>query len=175
MPVLTSLRLKIITLITITLLVFVGWQYGVEVLYARMLAVGTNTVLSVIKKETSIVIEKENMTYQFRVRTLIDKRKASFPQAFGGILQPFVIILSWQLFLFLVLHRKQALHSLGTNFGIYYLFQIVFLILLTGYHVSELQKFFYLLLLDSFYIIALVLVIKDNMLYPLFRKSKTNA
>ncbi|MGB4204248.1 MAG: hypothetical protein WBJ84_01360 [Bacteroidales bacterium] len=170
MALLTSTRNKIIALILITVIVFFGWQNGIEVFYARVVTFGSNVVLSSIKKDTSVEVEKGETTYQFKVRTLIDNRKASFPQAFGGILQPFVIVLSWQLFLFLVLNRKSALKSLLVNFGIFYLFQVIFLILLTAYHSSEFQKFLYLLLMDSFYVIALVLVIKDNMLYPVFRK-----
>jgi len=170
MAIITSNWLKAVVLIIITVAIFIGWSRGIEVVYARALLVGTNMTLGIVKNNTSIELEKADETYQFRVRTIIDTRRASFPQAFGSLLQPFVIILSWQIFLFFALNRKSALQSLGLNLGIYYLFQVIFLILLTGYHTSEVQKFIYVMLMDSFYIIGLVLVIKDNMLYPVFRK-----
>lgn len=161
---------KIVFLIVITIATYWFWQKGVEVYYARILLIGTNTALSLVKGNTSIELEQEDEVYQFRVRTMIEGRRASFPQAFGGLLQPFVIILSWHIFLFIALRSKLAARSLWINMGLFYLFQVVFLVLLTGYHTSEVQKFIYVMLMDSFYIIALVLVIKDNMLYPVFRK-----
>ena len=170
MAIISSNKLKAVVLILITVLIYTGWSRGIEVVYARILLFGTNATLSIVKNDSSIELEKADKTYQFKVRTTIDGRKASFPQVFGSLLQPFVIILSWQIFLFFALNRKSALHSLGLNMGIYYLIQVFFLILLTGYHTSEVQKFIYVLLMDSFYIIGLVLVIKDNMLYPVFRK-----
>lgn len=169
----TSNRVKVPILIAITILVYAGWQARIEPIYARILTGGTNIALSIVKKSTKIEVEKENKTYQFRVRTMIDGRKASFPQGFGSLLQPFVIILSWQLFLFFALHYKTALRAMGINLGIFYLIHVLFLILLTGYHTSAFQKYIYVMMMDSFYIIALVLVIKDNMLYPVFSKAKT--
>ena len=163
-------KVKIVLLILITIATYTFWQKGVENFYSRILLFGTNTALSLVKGNTSIELEQKDEVYQFRVRTIIEGKRASFPQAFGGLLQPFVIILSWQIFLFIAVRRNLAFHSLGTNLGLFYLFQIIFLILLTGYHTSEVQKFIYVMLMDSFYIIALVLVIKDNMLYPVFRK-----
>jgi hypothetical protein len=72
--------------------------------------------------------------------------------------------------MFLALNKKQALQSAGVNVGLFYLLQIIFLIFLTGYHTSEFQQFVYVMMVDSFYIIALVLVIKDNMLFRVFYK-----
>lgn len=170
MALLASNWIKILILVVITIASYTLWQHGLEVRYAKTLLVGTNTALGIVKGNTSIELEQSEDTYQFRVRTIIDGRRASFPQAFGGLLQPFVIILSWQIFLFIALKRNLALQSLALNFGIFYFLQVIFLMLLTGYHTSEVQKFIYVMLMDSFYIIALVLVIKDNMLYPVFRK-----
>ena len=172
MAVLSSNIFKIPVLLIITFLVYIGWQNRLEPVYARILVVGANVALSIVKTDTSVGVEKENNTWQFRVQTRIDGRRASFPQVFGGLLQPFVIILAWQLFLFLALTRKQALQSLWVNFGIYYLLQIIFMIFLTGYHTSGVQQFIYVMFVDSFYIIALVLILKDNMLYPAFAKSR---
>jgi hypothetical protein len=165
-----SLLLKIIALIIISVIVYAAWLIGMEKLYTRVLVAGSNIALGMVKKDTRIELEKTNNTYQFKVRTRIDNRKASFSQPFGSLLQPFVIILSWQLFLLIAIPFKSAARSFGVNAAVFIFLQIVFLILLTGYHSSETQKFIYILLMDSFYIIALVLVIKDNMLYPVFRR-----
>lgn len=172
---LTSTRLKIGTLILISALVFVGWKGFLEVAYAKFLLTGTNCVLSVVKKDAHIETEKLEDGYQFKVFSLIDGKKATYPQDFGSILQPFIIVLSWQLFLFLVLKSRSALQSAAINGGVFYLIQLFFLVQLTGYYTSETQKFIFDMLIDSFYIIALVLVIKDNMLYPVFSKAGPSA
>ncbi|MBE0640180.1 MAG: hypothetical protein IH598_16825 [Bacteroidales bacterium] len=166
-----STPVKLMILIVLTILFYTLWIYGLEKAYTKFLLGGTNTALSIIKTDTHIELEKENETYQFRVRTKIDGRKASFPQKIGSLLQPTVIILAWQLFLFFVLGKRDALRSLGINLGIFYLAQILLLVFLSGFYVSEVQKFIYLMLMDSFYVIAIVLVIKDSILYPVFRKA----
>ena len=152
-----------------------GWQYGLETAYAKTLVGATNISLGVFTNDTHIEYEKipkqENL-YQFRVYTKIDGRKGNYPQETGGILQPFVIILSWQIFLFLALKKRDALKSMGVNIGVFFLIQIIFLMLLTGYYTSTIQQFLFDIMLDSFYIVALILVIKDNLLYGVFSRNK---
>lgn len=171
MRALLLLPVKIMLVIIISVSIYAGWLAGFEVFYARVLLAPTNLMLSALKKDTKIELDKtEHDVYQFKVRTRIEGRKASFPQPLGSLLQPFVIILSWQVFLFFVLALKTALKSAGVNLGIFVFIQAVFLILLTGYHTSETQKFIYVMMMDSFYIIALVLIIKDNLLYHVFTR-----
>ncbi len=170
MAILHSTKIKIIALIAISALVFAVWKNVLEVGYAKVLLAGTNGVLSFIKNDTHIEIEKENNVYQFRVFTRVEGRKGNYPQPFGSILQPFVILLSWQLFLLLALDYKLALKPLAVNVGAFYIVQSIFLVQLTGYYNNDFQKFIFDLLMDSFYIFALVLVIKDAMLYPVFVK-----
>ena len=174
MAILTSTPGRIVLLLLISLLVFVGWQAGLENAYAKVLVGTTNAVVSNLKADTHIEIEKTTKYeagYQFKIFTRIDGRKASYPQEPGSLLQPFVIILSWQIFLFSVLKRKWALQSMLINFGLFILIQVIFMILLTGYYNSDVQQYIYTMMMDSFYIIALVFVIKDYMLYPVFVKS----
>jgi len=173
MAILSSNRNKIILLLLISVLVFAAWQAGLETAYAKVLVVTTNLSLKIVKTETHIEFEEKEGTdglYRFRVFTVIDGREGNYPQEPGTLLQPFVIVLSWQIFLFFVLKRKAAWKSLGVNTGIYLLVQIIFLILLTGYYSSPVQQYIFTMMLDSFYIIALTLIIKDNMIYPVFRK-----
>lgn len=171
MKIFKSVKAKVLLVIVISVSIFAAWLGGFEIVYARVLLVPTNVMLSAIKKDTRIeLVKNEHNIYQFKVRTRIEGRKASFPQPLGSLLQPFVIILSWQIFLLFALRFKSALKSAGVNLGIFMFIQAIFLILLTGYHTSETQKFIYIMMMDSFYIIALVLIIKDNLLYPVFRK-----
>lgn len=174
MKIFSSTRNKVLLIIVISLLVFTAWQFGMEKVYAKILVGTTNVFLSVSKEDTFIELENDNArsdTFHYKVHTRIEGRKGSYPQETGGVMQPFVIILSWQLFLFFVLKRKQALTSFLINIGIFILIQVIFLILLTGYYNSSFQQYVYTMMLDSFYIFALILVIKDNMYYHIFRKT----
>jgi len=169
----SSTRNKIILLLLISALVFTAWQSGAERVYAQVLIGTTNFFVGMAKEDTHIELENINendKTYQYRVFTRIDGRKGNYPQETGGVMQPFVIVLSWQIFLFFVLKRKPALTSLVMNVGIFLLIQVVFLFFLTGYYNSGVQKYLYTMMLDSFYIFALILVIKDQMLYRVFSK-----
>ena len=173
MAILSSTRNKIILLLLISMLIFAAWQAGLEIAYAKVLVGTTNFSLGIVKKDTHIEFEEKEGTnglYQFKVFTSIDGRKGHYPQETSSLMQPFIIVLSWQIFLFFVLKRKSAWRSLGVNIGIFLLVQMIFLILLTGYYTSTVQQYIFTMMLDSFYIIALILVIKDNMLYPVFRK-----
>ncbi len=173
MKILSSNIIKILLLLFISFMFFAGWQAGMETSYAKLLVGSTNVCLDIVKTDTHIKLENADTgdsNHQFRVYTRIDGRKGNYPQETGGVMQPIVIILSWQVFLFFVLKPKRATISLAVNFGLFFLVQIIFLFLLTGYYTSSVQKYIYTIMLDSFYIIALILIIKDNILYSVFRK-----
>ncbi len=175
MKILSSNRNKVILLLFISIFVFIFWQSGFETVYARVLTGTTNYFLNIAIKDTHIELERNKEmdgVYQFRVFTIIDKKNGNYPQETGSLLQPFVIILTWQIFLLFVLDRKSFLKTLWINMGVFILIQIIFLFLLTDYYNSKVQQFFFTVMLDNFYVMALVLVIKDNMLFPLFGKSR---
>jgi len=173
MNILSTNRNKILLLILISFLIFIGWNYGVETAYAKLLVTTSNISLGIINKDANIKyekVDKDSELYHFKVTAVINGRRGSYPQEVGGILQPLIIILSWQIFLFFVINLKLAIRSLLTNFSIYMLIQIIFLILLSGYYNSTAQQFVFSILLDSFYIIALILIIKDNILFSVFSR-----
>ncbi len=163
---------KILLLIAISIIIFTAWEMGAERTYEQSLVGITNIVLPIIKKDTRIDLEttgKDN-TYQFRVYTRVQGRMGNYPQETGGLMEPFVIVLSWQLFLFFVLNFKTALKLLTINIVSFVVIQVIFLIFLTGYYNSAVQQFLFDMMLDNFYIIALIIVIKDNILHPVFRR-----
>ena len=167
---LDSKRNKVILLLLITIVMFILWQVGYEAIHARILAGGTNGWLALVGSNKSIRYEVEGNVPIFRVYELVNGEGTRFPQEIGPLLQPTVIVLAWQLFLFFILPWRKALRLLLINLGIFLLLQVFFLVQLTGYHTSSLHQFLYSLMVDSFYIIALILVIKDTIFYPVFRK-----
>ncbi len=170
MKILSTSRNKIILLLLISILIFAGWKSGIEVVYARALVATTNVCLKMAKKDTHLAFEKTATYYEFKIDTQSDGRNFSYPLETGSWMQPFVIVLSWQIFLFFVLKRRLAFRSLGVNVGIFLLLQTIFMIFMTGYFSSTTQLVFCYILFDIFSVVAVILVIKDYLLYPVFTK-----
>jgi hypothetical protein len=152
-------------------IIFILWQIGLEIVYTRTLTGITNATLDIYTEDTKIEYKKNDGKYIFEVTTLFEnpdnpngpKLQGTYPQEVSTLMQAFVIILSWQIFLFFIVSRRTAFKSLLINLAIYLFAQVVFLILLTNYHQSKTAEYIFTMMLDSFYIIALILVIKDYM------------
>ncbi len=162
------------------MLFFVAWQAGLEAMYAKALVSTTNLTLGITKDYDHIKYEEVNGLYQLRVFIEVDGRRGNFVHEPGSMTQPLITIFSWQIFLFFVLRRSYAFKALGINIGIFFLLQVIFLNLLADYYTSELKQYIFMTIDDSFNIIALILILKDNMLYPVFwrntrRKAPTNS
>ena len=161
---------KIALLLSLSLLVALLWFSGHEGLYARVLVGPANAVLGIAGRETRIRVEEQNGRDVFMVHTRIDGRQAMYPQRFGALLIPTVMILSWQGFTAFYLKRRRALRSTALNFGIFLGFQVVFLLLLSAYHGSAAARYVYDMLMDSFYIVAMAIIIIDHIRHPVFTK-----
>lgn len=166
---------KIFILLGVSMVVTVLWFSGLEKLYADLLTFSTNTVLSAVSDHTHIKLEKQETDLIFRVHTLIDGRKGSYPQAAQSLLLPAVIVISWLVIMFYSLPRKTAIKQALTDIGIFLIFQIIFLILLTSYYNSNFAKYFFHVMLESFYVLAIIIIIKDSLKYPEIWGRRTDA
>jgi hypothetical protein len=155
-----------------SLIITLLWFSGAEVMYARVLVFSTNSVLNIADSESSIRIEEEDGGHLFRVHRLIEGRRANYPQKFETILLPTVMIFAWLIFSAFYRGRKQALVSAGITIGAFLALQITFLLLLTAYYTSGAAKYFYDVMLDSFYIIAMGIVIIDYVRAPIFHATR---
>jgi hypothetical protein len=132
---------------------------------------GANIVL-IFSSDTHVGLKMTEDAPTFMIETIIDGRKGTYPQQADLILLPFIMILTWQILLFFNLPLKYALRSALENILAFYIIQLVYVLLLTSYYNSETIKFIYNLLLDSFYIIALFLIVKDAFKYELIGIAK---
>jgi hypothetical protein len=155
------------------------WFNGFAYVYAQMLKIGAN-ILLLFSSDTHVGLKLVENAPTFIVDTIIDGKKGSYPQKADLILLPFIMILTWQILLFFNLPLKQAIRSAIENIIIFYAVQLIYVVLLTAYYNSSTIKFLYDLLLDSFYIVALFLIVKDSFKYDLIGftgiigNSKTN-
>ncbi len=150
-----------------TLLTTLLWYAGLERGYARLLVFTTNSVLSVSGRDSHITLEKEDGVDTFRVHTIMDGQRANYPQKVQTLLLPAVMVIAWQLFTVFFRNRRQVLVSASTTIGLFLALQIIFLLLLTAYYSSSVAKYVYDVMLDTFYIIALGIIILDYIRYPL--------
>jgi hypothetical protein len=147
-------------------LMLILWFHGFAYVYAQSLKLGAN-ILLVFSEHTHIGLKYVENVPTFIVNTVIDGKKGSYPQKADLILLPFIMILTWQILLFFNLPLKKATRSAIENIIIFYIIQLIYLLLLTAYYNNAVVKFIYDLLIDSFYIIALFLIIKDSFKYEL--------
>ena len=155
--------------LAVSLVITALWFSGMEIVYARVLVFSTNTVLEIAGSNTSISVKEEDGGHLFRVHKIIDGRRANYPQKFETLLLPTVMIFAWLVFSAFYRGRKQALVSAGINVGAFMALHIIFLLLLTAYYTSGAAKYIYDVMLDSFYIIAMGIVIIDYVRDPIFR------
>lgn len=159
---------KVAILLACALLVTALWFNGLEVLYARLMAFASNLVMAIGGSETRIFVEQQNGEELFRVHTVMDGNQVNYPQRLQTLLYPTIIILAWQLFTVFMRNLQQLLSSAGLSMGVFFTLQVIFLLLLSIYHTSDVGSFLYDLLMESFYVIALAIVIIDNIRFPVF-------
>jgi hypothetical protein len=147
-------------------LMLILWFHGFAYLYAQILKLGANIVL-LFSSDTHVGLKLVENSPTFIVNTIIDGKKGSYPQKADLILLPFIMILTWQILLFFNLPLRQATRSAIENILIFYIIQLIYVLLLTAYYNNATVKFIYDLLIDSFYIIALFLIVKDSFKYEL--------
>ncbi len=164
---------KIAILVTASVLITVLWFNGLEKVYGHLLVFTTNIIVGAGSSQTGIELETTDDELVFRVTTLIDERRGSYPQRAQSLLLPAVIVLSWIPLLFFSLPTKQAARQGGFDLGLFLLFHVGFMILLTLYYKSELAKYLFHLMMEAFYVFAVIIIIKDSFKHPEIWKSRT--
>ena len=157
---------NVLILVGASSLLLILWFNGLDWLYAQLLRLGAN-ILLLFSSDTKVGLKMVEGAPTFIVDTIIDGRKGSYPQKADLILLPFIMIMTWQILLFFNLPRKLATRSALENILIFFIIQLIYVILLTSYYNSTTIRFLYDLLMDSFYIIALFLIVKDAFKYEL--------
>jgi hypothetical protein len=166
-----KISINILIVIVVSGLLLILWFNGFDWLYAQLLRLGANIVL-IFSQDTHVGLKIVDNAPTFIVDTIINGRKGSYPQKANIILLPFIMILTWQILLFFNLPRKYAIRSAIENILAFYIIQLIYVVLLTSYYNSTAIKFVYDLLMDSFYIIALFLIVKDAFKYELIGLAK---
>lgn len=165
---------KILFLLAAIALVSLLWFMGAQVLYAHLLAFLSNIFLGAFGSDASVSLEALNGQHLFRVSTTIDGRTGSYPQELQSLLYPAIIVLSWSLFLLFSAGFKRALRSTSWCLLPFLVIHMIFLLLLTGYYSSGVARFLYDILRESLFVIAITLVIVDQIRSSAFSPSTSD-
>ena len=157
---------NILIIVATSSLLLLVWFRGPDLWYAKLLSLGANLAL-MPWSGTGISVVLQDGSPVFIVHTLFDGQPGTFPQDGELFLMPFIMIVTWQILLFFNIPNRRAIRSTIEKVLIFYIIQVIFLLLLTSYYRSEFSRFMFALLLDSFYILALFLIIKDTIRYRL--------
>lgn len=157
---------KIILLLASVLIVSALWLSGLQNVYARVLVFSTNTVLDMGGRYSHIKVAEDKGDGIFHVFTIVDDTKVNFRQSFQTLLYPTIIVLAWHLFTVFVLGWRTSLRSAKWNIPLFILFQVIFLLLLTAYYSSQVARFIYTMMMEGFYVIAIIIVIIDSIRHP---------
>lgn len=158
---------KMALLFAAILLVTIIWFVGLQTLYARILVFPANVALNIGGSNASMSVEKEDGHYYFIVYTQVEEGTARLRQQFSTILYPTIMVLAWQVFIAFALGWQKSIASARWNLGIFFLSQVLFL-LSVAFILATPGKFLYEMMLENFYIIALVIIIIDNIRNPVF-------
>jgi hypothetical protein len=159
---------NILMVVVVSLIFLIFWLVGFNHIYAQALKFGANLFLSPWK-DIYFEMDPTSKTPTFIVHSIIGGRTGSYDQEGKLILLPIIMILTWQVLLFFNLSTDKALRSTVENVVIFYLLQVIYLLLLTQYYNSAVVKYIYDLLRDSFYILALFLILKDAIRFRLIK------
>ncbi len=157
---------KIVLLLSAILIVSVLWLVGLQSGYARVLAFSANTVLDMGGRYSHIKVAEDNGDDIFHIFTIVDGTRVNYRQSFQTLLYPAIIVLAWQLFTLFILGWRTSLRSGKWNILLFIIFQVIFLMLLTAYYASPVARFVYTMMMEGFYVIAIIIVIIDSIRHP---------
>ena len=159
---------KIALLLAAILVVTLLWFSGLNKLYAHVLTFTTNSLLSIAGRVSNIQITEQEGSSVFIVHTVLDGQQATYPLAYETLLLPTIMMLSWVAFTPWFRKRAAAIRSSLIVFLLFLTYQVVFFLLLTAYYTSATASFFYDVMQDGFYIVALGIFFIDNLTDPVF-------
>ena len=148
---------------------FLLWSFGLEKVYAYFLYYLVYVPVHFVA-DTSLTLSVEHAHPLYVVKSMINNKEYSWSLSGELFLLPIVLLISWQIFLFLVLPKKRALKILRNNIITLVLAQMFYLFLLTLYWKSSTARLIHDMLNNNLIIITIFLIIKDSVKNHLFEK-----
>jgi len=154
---------KLSILIGSSISLFILWMIGLEKLYAQLLKFGASTLLSPFSDITALLKMADNHP-AFCVA--VGKEGYCMQMELFGL--SIVVLLSWYVLLIALKPEKKRILMVLKHLAIFYFLQILTMTTLALYEYNIFFQQANEALRQSFIIIALVFIIRDNYLYEVF-------
>ncbi len=158
---------KISVLIGSTIGLFLLWMVGLEKVYAQILKFGASIILSPFSNVTP-VLKTNNGHPDFCVA--VGKEGYCMQMELFGL--SIIVLLSWYILLVSLQANKKMILTALKHIAAFYLLQILTMSTLALYDVSTFFQQANDALRQSFIIIALIFIIRDNYIYGVFTFKK---
>lgn len=157
---------NVAVLILSSVIVVLLWFSGLEKVYAHVLVFFSNVILGILSNSNSLELISQEGEPVIIVTTVLHGAKGNFPQKLQSLLLPTVILLCWFPLLFLHLTKRTAILQSLKSLGLFFLLQVVFMLILSSYYHFAFSRYLFYLFIEAFYIIAIVIIIKDSLQFP---------
>ena len=158
---------KISILLGSTVSLFLLWMVGLEKIYAQFLKLGASLLLSPFSNITPL-LKINNGHPDFCVA--VGKEGYCMQMELFGL--SIIVLLSWYILLVALKPNKKMILTALKHLGLFYLLQILTMTTLALYDVSTFFQQANDALRQSFIIIALIFIIRDNYIYGIFTFKK---
>jgi len=158
---------KISILLGSTVSLFLLWMLGLEKIYAEVLKLGASLLLSPFSNITPL-LKINNGHPDFCVA--VGKEGYCMQMELFGL--SIIVLLSWYILLITLKPNKKMILTALKHLGLFYLLQILTMTTLALYDVSTFFQQANDALRQSFIIIALIFIIRDNYIYGIFTFKK---
>ena len=160
---------NILIVLLAALVLFVLWTIGLETVYGYFIYYLTYLPAQLIP-ETTIDISTNSSHPLYIVTSFIENKEYTWSLSGELFLLPIVLLLSWQIFLFLLLPWKKAIRIAKNNIIVLVIAQSVYLLLLALYWKSPVARVIHDMLNNNLIIITVFLIIKDSIKNRLYEK-----
>jgi len=141
--------------------VYIIWMLGFNWIYAYMLKFGVTFFTASAKSISTHLEQLSDGQPEFQI--IINGARARVP--IEPLIMPFVLIMAWQIFSFIFFPRRLATKATILNVSIFYLMQVMYLLLFLSQGQYGLLEKLKLVFLNSFTIIAIFIIAKDYFLF----------
>jgi hypothetical protein len=142
-------------------------MFGLETVYAYLLKFGVSIFTSFSSNVHPEITSKSGKIF---FQLLYDN--TGWEEPLETICLPFVILFTWQFFLFFHIEKKKAWKIALRNLGIFYCTQVLYMLLLYGMNDSAFVRFLFYLIKNSFGIIVIFFIIWDIANFNISFKNK---
>ena len=141
--------------------VYIIWILGLNWVYAYMLKFGVAFFTASAKTIATNIEKLSDGQPEFQL--IINGARARIP--IEPLILPFVLILAWQIFIFIYFPRKLATKATLLNLSVFYILQVFYLLLFLSQGKYVLLEKLKLIFPNSFTIIAFFFIVKDYFLF----------